>query len=70
MKRLSLLAVTGAFLLGVAALPSTANAGGRHHHDCCNKNCLTRVVVQNAGPADLYRAIYLSNCLKCWYPYD
>jgi len=68
MKRLSLIALSAAFVLGVAALP--AQAGKRHHHDCCNSDCLARVVVQSAGPADQYRAIFLSNCLKCRYPYN
>jgi hypothetical protein len=70
MKRLSFTALlAGAFVLSLAA--GSAQAGGRHHHhDCCNKDCLTRVVVQSSGPADQYRAIFLSNCLKCRYPYD
>ena len=75
MKRLSLVALTAAFVLGLAALPASLGGGGtayagKRHHDCCNNDCLTRVIVQNVGPADQYRAIFLSNCLKCWYPYN
>jgi len=70
MKRLSLVALTGAFVLGLAALPGGTAYAGKRHHDCCNNDCVSRVIVQNAGPADQYRHIFLSNCLKCWYPYN
>jgi hypothetical protein len=70
MKRLSLIALSGAFLLGLAALPgSTAQAGTRHH--CCQgfAACNAATITQPSGPGDQYKFQRMSLCYKCWYPY-
>ena len=71
MKHLSLIALSGAFVLGLAVLPgSTAQAGGRHHK-CCQgfAACNAATVTWAAGPGDQYKFQKMSLCLQCRYPY-
>jgi hypothetical protein len=70
MKRLSFTALlAGAFVLSLAA--GTAQAGKRHHHQCCQgyAACNTATLTWGQGPADQYKFQKMSLCYKCWYPY-
>ena len=72
MKRLSFLALlTGAFVFGLASLPTTYGGGGTADAGwrckCCeNKTCLTLTAVYSR---DEFKAIALSNCLICTSQY-
>jgi hypothetical protein len=68
MKHLSLIALAGAFALTLAA---GGTAFAKPKFTCCNpKECLTLVLIQNAGAADLYRFHAQSRCMQCRYPYQ
>jgi hypothetical protein len=70
MKRLSFTALlASAFVLSLAA--SSAQAGGRHHHKCCQgwAACNAATVTWANGPADQYKFQKISLCLQCRYPY-
>ena len=75
MKGTFLALVTGAFVLGLAAIPNTYGGGGTamagDHKPrigcwrclkCNNKDCLKRV---GAYARDEFRALALSSCLIC-----